>query len=157
MLEVFATSRAVRSFYETFNDATALLPKAITIAELEQKAVLVPRLCLDHSQLSIAILQHIVGRERLAPLAITLQPPQGDGVLAANAAAWGNAPASGHQHGVDMVAAGFCFVLHVLSLSLWPTAELSSLFAAQSSRQAGQSKPNQEKLGCQSVSNCMIY
>jgi hypothetical protein len=42
MLEVFATSRAVRSFYETFSDANTLLPKAITIAELEQKALLVP-------------------------------------------------------------------------------------------------------------------
>ncbi|WP_041962364.1 PD-(D/E)XK nuclease family protein [Sulfurospirillum cavolei] len=57
MLEVFATSRAVRSFYETFNDATALLPKAITIAELEQKAVLVPRLCLVDEDMRVLLMQ----------------------------------------------------------------------------------------------------
>lgn len=48
MLEVFATSRAIRSFYETFSETNTLLPKAITIAELEQKAILVPNLsCVD--------------------------------------------------------------------------------------------------------------
>ncbi len=57
MLEVFATSRAVRSFYETFSDATALLPKAITIAELEQKAVLVPRLCLVDEDMRVLLMQ----------------------------------------------------------------------------------------------------
>ncbi len=51
------------------------------------------------------------------------------GVLAANAAARGDAPASGHKHRVDMVAAGFCFVFHVLSLSMWPTAEQSTVTA----------------------------
>ena len=84
---------------------------------------LVPCFSFDHCQLGIAILQHIVSRERLAPFTVAFQSPQGDGVLAANAAAWGDAPASGHQHGVDMVAACLCFVLHVLSLSMWPTAE----------------------------------
>ncbi|MCD8543977.1 MAG: hypothetical protein LRY52_03720 [Sulfurospirillum cavolei] len=57
MLEVFATSRAVRSFYETFSDATALLPKAITIAELEQKAVLVPRFCLVDEDMRVLLMQ----------------------------------------------------------------------------------------------------
>jgi len=57
MLEVFATSRAVRSFYDTFSDATTLLPKAITIAELEQKAVLVPRLCLVDEDMRVLLMQ----------------------------------------------------------------------------------------------------
>jgi len=57
MLEVFATSRAVRSFYDTFSDATTLLPKAITIAELEQKAVLVPRLCLVDEDMCVLLMQ----------------------------------------------------------------------------------------------------
>ena len=70
----------------------------------------VPGFGLDHRQLGMAILQHIVGRERLAALAVTLQPPQGDGVFPANAAARSHPPASGHQHGVDMIAAGFGFV-----------------------------------------------
>ncbi|MDD2384477.1 MAG: PD-(D/E)XK nuclease family protein [Sulfurospirillaceae bacterium] len=51
MLEVFSTSRAVRSFYETFLETNRLLPKAITIAELEQKAILVPnRVMVDEDK-----------------------------------------------------------------------------------------------------------
>ncbi|MCD8477214.1 MAG: hypothetical protein LRY68_04315, partial [Sulfurospirillum sp.] len=42
MVEVFATSRAIRAFYDTFLESNTLLPKAMSIAELEQKAVLVP-------------------------------------------------------------------------------------------------------------------
>ncbi|MDD3462711.1 MAG: PD-(D/E)XK nuclease family protein [Sulfurospirillaceae bacterium] len=41
MIEVFSTARGVRSFYEKQIDSNALLPKAITISELEQKAVYV--------------------------------------------------------------------------------------------------------------------
>jgi len=57
MLEVFATSRAVRSFYETFSDANTLLPKAITIAELEQKALLVPHHSLVDEDMRVLLMQ----------------------------------------------------------------------------------------------------
>lgn len=57
MLEVFATSRAVRSFYDTFLDANILLPKAITIAELEQKAVLVPHHSLVDEDMRVLLMQ----------------------------------------------------------------------------------------------------
>ena len=57
MLEVFATSRAVRSFYDTFLDANTLLPKAITIAELEQKAVLVPHHSLVDDDMRVLLMQ----------------------------------------------------------------------------------------------------
>lgn len=57
MLEVFATSRAVRSFYDTFLDANTLLPKAITIAELEQKAVLVPHHSLVDEDMRVLLMQ----------------------------------------------------------------------------------------------------
>ena len=57
MLEVFATSRAVRSFYNTFLDANTLLPKAITIAELEQKAVLVPHHSLVDDDMRVLLMQ----------------------------------------------------------------------------------------------------
>ena len=40
MLEVFATSRAIRSFYDTFLETNTLLPKAMSIAEFEQKIIL---------------------------------------------------------------------------------------------------------------------
>ncbi|MDD3343376.1 MAG: PD-(D/E)XK nuclease family protein, partial [Sulfurospirillaceae bacterium] len=57
MLEVFSTSRAVRSFYETFLEVNTLLPKAITIAELEQKAVLVPNLVMVDDDKRILIMK----------------------------------------------------------------------------------------------------
>ena len=57
MLEVFATSRAVRAFYDTFLDANTLLPKAITMAELEQKAVLVPHHALVDEDMRVLLMQ----------------------------------------------------------------------------------------------------
>lgn len=57
MLEVFATSRAVRAFYESFSDADTLLPKAITIAELEQKALLVPHHSLVDEDMRVLLMQ----------------------------------------------------------------------------------------------------
>ncbi|MDR3177451.1 MAG: PD-(D/E)XK nuclease family protein [Campylobacteraceae bacterium] len=42
MIEVFYTSRQVREFYESFSDNNQLLIKAITIAEFESKAWIVP-------------------------------------------------------------------------------------------------------------------
>ena len=57
MLEVFATSRAVRSFYDTFIDLNTLLPKAITIAELEQKALLVPHRSLVDDDMRVLLMQ----------------------------------------------------------------------------------------------------
>ncbi|MDR2342386.1 MAG: PD-(D/E)XK nuclease family protein [Campylobacteraceae bacterium] len=42
MIEVFYTARQVRDFYESFSNNNQLLTKAITIAELESKAWIVP-------------------------------------------------------------------------------------------------------------------
>ncbi len=57
MLEVFATSRAIRSFYDTFIETNQLLPKAITIAEFEQKAVLVPNHQLVDDDMRVLLMQ----------------------------------------------------------------------------------------------------
>ena len=57
MLEVFPTSRAVRSFYDAFIDSNTLLPKAITIAELEQKAILVPHHALIDEDMRVLLMQ----------------------------------------------------------------------------------------------------
>jgi len=43
MLRVFSTNRGVREFYNGFADKNTLLPKAITIAEFESKAILTKR------------------------------------------------------------------------------------------------------------------
>ncbi len=40
MIRVFSTNRGVREFYNSFTDKDTLLPKAITIAEFESKAIL---------------------------------------------------------------------------------------------------------------------
>ncbi|MDR2080662.1 MAG: PD-(D/E)XK nuclease family protein [Campylobacteraceae bacterium] len=42
MTEIFSTARQVREFYESFSKTNQLLPKAITIAEFESKAWIVP-------------------------------------------------------------------------------------------------------------------
>lgn len=57
MVEVFATSRAVRSFYNTFLESNTLLPKALTIAELEQKAILVPHHSLVDEDMRVLLMQ----------------------------------------------------------------------------------------------------
>lgn len=57
MLEVFSTSRAVRSFYNTFVQKNTLLPKAITIQELEQKAILVPNLTLVDEDTKVLLMR----------------------------------------------------------------------------------------------------
>jgi hypothetical protein len=57
MIEVFATSRCVRAFYESFRDANVLPPKAITIAELEQKALLVPNRALVDEDMRVLLMQ----------------------------------------------------------------------------------------------------
>ncbi len=57
MLKVFPTSRAIRSFYNTFLQSNSLLPKAITIAELEQKAILVPNLSLADEDIRLLLMQ----------------------------------------------------------------------------------------------------
>ena len=57
MLEVFATSRAIRSFYTTFIEHNTLLPKAISIAELEQKAILVPHHALADEDKRVLLMQ----------------------------------------------------------------------------------------------------
>jgi len=57
VLEVFATSRAVRAFYDTFLETNTLLPKAMTIAELEQKAILVPHCSLVDEDMRVLLMQ----------------------------------------------------------------------------------------------------
>jgi CRISPR/Cas system-associated exonuclease Cas4 (RecB family) len=42
MIEIFSTARQVREFYESFAETNQLMPKAITIAEFESKACIVP-------------------------------------------------------------------------------------------------------------------
>ncbi len=57
MLEVFTTSRAIRSFYATFRNHNTLLPKAITIGELEQKALLIPNHALADEDKRVLLMQ----------------------------------------------------------------------------------------------------
>lgn len=57
MVEVFATSRAIRAFYDTFLESNTLLPKAMSIAELEQKAVLVPHHRLIDEDMRVLLMQ----------------------------------------------------------------------------------------------------
>lgn len=57
MLEVFTTARAIRSFYDTFEEQNTLLPKAITIAELEQKAILIPHRALIDEEMRVLLMQ----------------------------------------------------------------------------------------------------
>jgi len=57
MLEVFSTSRAIRSFYAHFSKTNALLPKAITIQELEQKAILVSHKTLIDDDTRLLLMQ----------------------------------------------------------------------------------------------------
>ena len=57
MLEVFSTSRAIRSFYAHFSQTNALLPKAITIQELEQKAILVSHKTLIDDDTRVLLMQ----------------------------------------------------------------------------------------------------
>ena len=57
MLEVFSTSRAIRSFYTHFSHTNALLPKAMTIQELEQKAILVSHKTLIDDDTRVLLMQ----------------------------------------------------------------------------------------------------
>lgn len=57
MVEVFATSRAIRSFYATFKDTTTLLPKAMSIQELEQKAILIENSVLIDEEMRLLLMQ----------------------------------------------------------------------------------------------------
>lgn len=57
MIEVFATSRCVRAFYESFRDQKILPPKAITIAELEQKVILVPNRSQVDEDMRVLLMQ----------------------------------------------------------------------------------------------------
>ena len=70
----------------------------------------IPRLGLDDGEPGVAVLQHIVGRQRLATLARTLDASQGDGKLAPDAAALNHVPTGCLEGGVDMLGAGFGFI-----------------------------------------------
>ena len=70
----------------------------------------VPRLRLDHGQLGVAIFQHVIGGERLAPLSVALDTTQRNRILAPDATAVDHAPASRRQRGVNVFGSGFGFV-----------------------------------------------
>ena len=57
MIHVFPTSRAIRSFYDTFVETNTLLPKAISIAEFEQKALLIPHRSLVDEDMRVLLMQ----------------------------------------------------------------------------------------------------
>lgn len=57
MVEVFATSRAIRSFYTSFKEPTTLLPKAMSIQELEQKAILIEERVLIDEEMRLLLMQ----------------------------------------------------------------------------------------------------
>jgi hypothetical protein len=71
---------------------------------------LVPGLGLDHRQLGVAVLQHVVGVSALPRLPWPSMRPGRDRVLAPDAAALDHAPARRLQGGVDVLGAGFGFV-----------------------------------------------
>jgi hypothetical protein len=79
---------------------------------------LVPRLRLDRCQPGVAKLEHVVGGERFAPVAVTLDPAECDRVLAPDAATFDDAPAGCRQCGVDVFGSGFGFVHIVVSRRL---------------------------------------
>lgn len=57
MVEVFTTSRAIRSFYSTFLDATVLLPQTMSIQELEQKSILLENCSLIDEEMRLLLMQ----------------------------------------------------------------------------------------------------
>ena len=70
----------------------------------------VPRLGLDDGQLGVAIVQHVIGGERLAASPVAFDAARRDRIFAPDAAALDHAPARRLQRGVDMFGSGFGFV-----------------------------------------------
>ena len=72
--------------------------------------LLIPSLGLDHSQLGIAVFQHVIGDERLGAPALALNTALGDLVLAPNSTTFDHAPPCCLQGRVNMLGAGFGLV-----------------------------------------------
>ena len=70
----------------------------------------VPRLGFVHDQLAVAIDQHLIGAERLAAFAVTLDAARRDGIFAQDFAALDDAPARRFQRGINVLGSGFGFV-----------------------------------------------
>src|ERR1700731_433419 len=71
---------------------------------------LVPRLGFDHRELNIAILENIIGEERIASPARTFNTPWRNGMRTPDAAAFNNAPASSSERGINVLGPSFGFV-----------------------------------------------
>ena len=71
---------------------------------------LVPSLGLDHGQLRVAILEHIVGRQCLAAPPVAFESSQRDREFATGTASLNNASTRGRECWVDMFSSGFGFV-----------------------------------------------
>ena len=71
---------------------------------------LVPRLGFNHSQIRVAVFQHIIGGQCLAPPAVPLDTAKRDRMFPPDAAAFNHAPAGPGKCGVDMFGSGFGFI-----------------------------------------------
>src|SRR6185437_6020985 len=70
----------------------------------------IPRLGLVHRQLGVAIFQNVIGGERLAAFAVAFDATGGNGIFAADAAAFDDAPTCRFQRGINMLGACLGFV-----------------------------------------------
>lgn len=70
----------------------------------------VPCLRLDHRQLVIAVLQHIIRDERFPALAMPLDAARRDDGFPPDAATGHHAPARRPQRGIDVLGSGLGFV-----------------------------------------------
>ena len=74
-----------------------------------------PRLGLSHGQFAIAIDQHVIGGERLAPFTLALDPVRRDRIFTVNFAPLHHTPTRRLQRGVNVLSSGFGFVYGCLS------------------------------------------
>jgi len=70
MIEVFSTARQVREFYESFSSSNTLLPKAITIAEFESKAWILPNLIEADEDTRVLLMRQAAAFENFEKLHI---------------------------------------------------------------------------------------
>jgi hypothetical protein len=71
---------------------------------------LVPRLGLDHGELGVAVLEHVVGPERVPAPAVAQDSPRRDDDLAPHAAALDHGPARCLEGGIDVLGSGLGLV-----------------------------------------------
>ncbi len=70
MIQVFATSRCLREFWASFLDSNQLLPKAITISDLEQSSVIVPDRTLADQDTRVLLLKEASDFQNFSKLRI---------------------------------------------------------------------------------------